>query len=180
MTTPDRQAVARRIGSVSQLSGRFTLRSGAVSDTYFDKFLFESDPNLLGDIATLMAKLLPERTDIIAGLEMGGIPVVTVLSQISGIPSAFLRKEPKSYGTCKYAEGPSLEGKNVVLIEDVVSSGGAILDSLARLRADKIEPSCAVCVIDRQTGGKEKLASQGLELRAVFRMDEITELERTK
>ena len=109
-----------------------------------------------------------------SGLEMGGIPVVTVLSQISGIRSAFLRKEPKSYGTCKYAEGPSLENRNVALIEDVVSSGGAIVESLARLRVDNIEPSCAVCVIDRQTGGKEKLADHGLELRAVFRMDEIT------
>ena len=175
MTTPDRQAVAQRIRSISQLSGRFTLRSGAVSDTYFDKFLFESDPDLLRDIATLMAELIPAQTDVVAGLEMGGIPVVTVLSQISGIRSAFLRKEPKSYGTCKYAEGPPLEDQNLVLIEDVVSSGGAILDFLARLRADDIEPSCAICVIDRQTGGSEKLAEQGLELRALFRMDEITE-----
>jgi orotate phosphoribosyltransferase len=173
MTIPDRQAVARRIHSVSQLSGSFKLRSGAVSDTYFDKFLFESDPNLLRDIAILMAELIPAQTEIVAGLEMGGIPVVTVLSQISGIPSAFLRKEPKSYGTCKYAEGPALENKNVALIEDVVSSGGAILDSLARLRADDIEPTCAVCVIDRQTGGRENLAEQGLELHCVFRMDEI-------
>ena len=173
MTTPDRQAVARRIHCVSLLSGSFTLRSGAVSDTYFDKFLFESDPDLLRDVATLMAELVPVQTDILAGLEMGGIPVVTALSQVTGIPSAFLRKEPKSYGTCKYAEGPSLENRNVTLIEDVVSSGGAILDSLVRLRADDIEPSCAVCVIDRQTGGREKLAEHSLELRAVFRMDEI-------
>lgn len=173
MTTPDRQAVARRIHCVSQLSGRFTLRSGAVSDTYFDKFLFESDPDLLREIATLMAELVPVQTDILAGLEMGGIPVVTALSQVTGIPSAFLRKKPKSYGTSKYAEGPALENKHVTLIEDVVSSGGAILDSLARLRADDIEPSCAVCVIDRQTGGREKLAEHGLELRAVFCMDEI-------
>jgi orotate phosphoribosyltransferase len=175
MTTPDRQAVAQRIRSVSRLSGSFTLRSGAVSDTYFDKYLFESDPDLLRDIAMLMAELIPAQTDVVAGLEMGGIPVVTVLSQISGIPSAFLRKEPKSYGTCKYAEGASLKNENVVLIEDVVSSGGAILDFLARLRADDIEPSCAICVIDRQTGGSENLAQQGLELRALFRMDEITE-----
>ncbi len=173
MTTPDRQAVARRIRRVSQLSGSFTLRSGAVSNTYFDKFLFESDPDLLRDIVTLMVQLIPANTDIVAGLEMGGIPVVTALSQISGIPSAFIRKEPKSYGTCKYAEGPPLENKNVTLIEDVVSSGGAILDSLARLRADGIEPDCAVCVIDRQTGGREALAEHGLELRCVFGMDEI-------
>ena len=173
MTTPDRHAVAKRIRSVSHLSGSFTLRSGAVSDTYFDKFLFESDPDLLRDIATLMAELIPAQTDIVAGLEMGGIPVVTTLSQVSGIPSAFLRKEPKSYGTCKYAEGPSLQNKNVALIEDVVSSGGAILESLDRLRADHIEPTCAVCVIDRQAGGRENLAAQGLELLSVFRMDEI-------
>ena len=116
MMTPDRQVVAQCIRSVSQLSGRFTLRSGAVSDTYFDKYLFESDPVLLRDIALLMAELIPAQTDVVAGLEMGGIPVVTVLSQISGIPSAFLRKEPKSYGTCKYAEGATLKNQNVVLL----------------------------------------------------------------
>ena len=165
--------LAKQIRSVSQLSGRFTLRSGAVSDTYFDKYLFESDPALLAEIAEAMATLVPSDTELLAGLEMGGIPVVTALSRETGLPAAYVRKEPKAYGTAKYAEGPSLVGKNVLIIEDVVSSGGAILDSLKMLRADGVEPNTALCVIDRETGGKEALAAVGIELRSVLTMTDI-------
>lgn len=103
--------LAKRVRDTSKLSGEFTLRSGSVSDTYFDKYLFESDPDLLKSICEEMSRLVPPETEILAGLEMGGIPVVTMLSQVTGIPSAFVRKKAKSYGTCKYAEGPSLIGK---------------------------------------------------------------------
>ena len=120
-----------------------------------------------------MSPLIPQGTEILAGLEMGGIPVVTALSLATGLPSAFIRKEPKTHGTCKYAEGPSLVGRNVVLVEDVVSSGGAILDSLAMLRADSVLPTVALCVIDRETGGHEALHSVGIELRSAFTMTQI-------
>jgi len=166
-------SLATRIRQCSRLSGEFTLRSGKVSNTYFDKYQFESDPQLLLAIAQSLAELLPEGIDVIAGLEMGGIPVVTVLSQVTGIPAAFIRKEPKDYGTCLYAEGASLKGKRFVLIEDVVSSGGAIIDALAKLRADGLEPEAALCVIDRETGGKETLAAAGLELKALLTFSEI-------
>lgn len=165
--------IAAEILKTAKLTGDFTLRSGAKSDTYFDKYLFESDPRLLKAIAEVMAADLPEDTEILAGLEMGGIPVVTMLSQVTGLPCAFIRKEPKTHGTCKYAEGPSLVGRKVVLIEDVVSSGGAILDALAMLREDGVNPSLTLCVIDRQTGGKEALAAQGVELLSAFTMSEI-------
>jgi len=157
----------------AQLSGLFTLRSGATSDTYFDKYQLESDPKLLRAIATEMIPLVPVGTDVLAGLELGGIPLVTVLSQITGLPAAFIRKEPKAYGTCRYAEGASLKGKNVVLVEDVVSSGGAILDAAAMLRADGISPKFVLCVIDRQSGGAESLRRDGIELRALYTMQQI-------
>jgi len=165
----------KRIKECAQLSGEFTLRSGKVSDTYFDKYLFESDPALLRAICVEMAKLIPTGTDILAGLEMGGIPVVTVLSQVTGIPCAFLRKEAKAYGTCKYAEGPDLQNKNIVLIEDVVSSGGAIIDQLVKLERDGIKPTAIVCVIDRQTGGFENLAEAGYGLESVLKMEDIVD-----
>ena len=165
--------LAKQIKETSQLTGTFTLRSGAVSNTYFDKYLFESDPALLRSIAESMAQLVPAGTEILAGLEMGGIPVVTMLSQVTGLPCAFIRKEAKAYGTCKYAEGPSLVGKQVAIIEDVVSSGGAILDALEKLEADGVRPNSIICVIDRQTGGKENLAKAGYELTSVLTMDKI-------
>jgi len=165
--------IAAQILQVARLSGRFILRSGAESNTYFDKYLFESDPVLLRAIAGKMAADVPADTEILAGLEMGGIPVVTALSQVTGLPCAFIRKEAKTHGTCKYAEGPPLAGRKVVLVEDVVSSGGAILDALAMLAADSVAPSIALAVIDRQTGGREALQDQGVELRAAFTMAEI-------
>jgi orotate phosphoribosyltransferase len=161
----------------AKLSGHFTLRSGRTSETYFDKYQFESDPNLLKAIAGELVALIPENTEILAGLEMGGIPVVTVLSQITGLPAAFLRKEPKSYGTCRYAEGADLQNKNVVLVEDVVSSGGAILEAVAALRRDGINPVIALCVIDRQTGGRESLGRSGIELRSLYTIEQIEEAE---
>lgn len=168
-----RISLARRVLEASKLSGTFKLRSGAVSDTYFDKYLFESDPLLLKLICEQMALQVPAETEILAGLEMGGIPVVTMLSHVTGIPAAFIRKSAKSYGTCKYAEGPDLVGKNITIIEDVVSSGGAIIEALDHLAQDGIHPISVLCVIDRQTGGSENLKSRDHQLHSVFTMEDI-------
>ena len=153
------QTLAARIRDCARLHGSFKLRSGKVSKTYFDKYQFEADPKLLRDIAESMISLLPRSTEVLAGLEMGGIPVVTVLSQVTGLPAAFIRKEPKKYGTCRYAEGASLVGRRFVLVEDIVSTGGAIIDAVAKLKADGLLPNGVICVIDRESGGTEALAA---------------------
>jgi orotate phosphoribosyltransferase len=169
----DADDLARAIRSVARLEGTFTLRSGAPSNTYFDKYRFEADPVLLRRIATALQGLLPPETTVLAGLELGGIPLVTVLGQVTGLPTAFLRKAAKTYGTCRSAEGTPLAGERVVLIEDVVSSGGAIIDQLALLAAEGVGPRTAVCVIDRESGGTEALAAHGVELRALFTLSRI-------
>ena len=162
-----------RIRQSARLTGTFKLRSGKISNTYFDKYQFESDPILLLDIAKALAELVPHDTEVLAGLEMGGIPIVTMLSQVTGLPATFIRKEAKEYGTCLYAEGASLSGRNFVLVEDVVSSGGAIIDAMAKLRADGLLPTAALCVIDRETGGGEALATIGLPLKALFTFSQV-------
>jgi len=167
--------LAAQIKRKSKLTGQFALRSGRTSETYFDKYQFESDPALLRAIATAMSALVPKEAQVLAGLEMGGIPLATVMSQVTGLPVAFLRKEPKTYGTCKVAEGVDLKNKNVVLVEDVVSSGGAILDGVAALRRDGTNPVIALCVIDRQSGGRESLEQAGIQLRSLYTMAEIEE-----
>ena len=167
------QTLAARIRKSARLSGHFVLRSGLTSDTYFDKYQFESDPALLRAIAEAMAPFIPPGTQVLAGLEMGGIPIVTMLSQVTNIPAAFIRKEPKAYGTCRYAEGASLQGKRFILVEDVVSSGGAIIDALAKLKTDGMVPDLALCVIDRQTGGTEALQAVDLALKALFTFEAI-------
>ena len=165
--------LAQSIKTVSELKGQFTLRSGMISNTYFDKYQFESDPVLLGDIAEAMVPKLPAGIEVLAGLEMGGIPIVTMLSHITGLPAAFIRKEPKEYGTCFYSEGAPLDDRRILLVEDVVSSGGAIIDSAGMLRADGITVDRAICVIDRETGGFEKLAAEGIQLLSLFKQSEI-------
>lgn len=165
--------LARSIQQISQLRGEFQLRSGEISTTYFDKYRFEAQPELLARICSAMRQFIPDDTRVLAGLEMGGIPLASVLSQQTGIPTAFIRKEAKTYGTCRYAEGTPLPETGVTLIEDVVSSGGAILDALSKLRDDGVNPSVAICVIDRQTGGREALADSGLELRALLTMADL-------
>ena len=166
--------LAQCIKTVSELKGQFTLRSGMVSNTYFDKYQFESDPKLLKQIAEAMSVLIPSNTDILCGLEMGGIPIVTMLSQISGLPSAFIRKAAKSYGTCRYAEGPNLANRQLLIVEDVVSSGGAIIEAASKMKADGLYGESAICVIDRQTGGSEKLAEHGIKLKALLTADQLT------
>jgi orotate phosphoribosyltransferase len=168
-----RDELAREIYEISNLSGEFTLRSGAVASRYFDKYRFEADPVLLAEIAKAMAPLVPSEVELLAGLEMGGIPLVTALSFETGLPALFVRKAAKEYGTCNLAEGGDTSGRKLLVVEDVVTSGGQILLSTAELRALGAEIDTAVCVIDREAGGSEKLADAGLELRGLYRMSDL-------
>ncbi|WP_322780798.1 orotate phosphoribosyltransferase [Frankia sp. Cas4] len=164
----DTGTLAARVRAVSHLTGLFLLRSGRTSGEYFDKYLFEADPALLAGIVDAMRPLLPADTDVLAGLELGGIPLVTLLSQRTGMPARFVRKKAKEYGTCRTAEGGTVEGLRVVLVEDVVTSGGAILDAARVLREQGAIVEHALCVIDRQEGGRDNLAGIGLDLRPVL------------
>jgi orotate phosphoribosyltransferase len=172
-----RQDLARRVFEASHLTGRFLLRSGKISDEYFDKYLFEADPVLLREIAEAMLPLIPEDTSALAGLEMGGIPLATILSQITGLPTLFVRKMAKAYGTCKLAEGGD-PGRKLVIVEDVVTSGGQIQASAKALRDEGAMITRVICVIDRQQGGVQNLAEDGLQLRALFTMTELTSVSK--
>jgi orotate phosphoribosyltransferase len=165
--------LAARIHDIARITGHFTLRSGATSDVYFDKYRFEADPRLLREIAEGLAPLVPEGTDALAGLELGGVPIATVLSQVTGIPTLFVRKEAKTYGTAKLAEGGEVEGRRLVVVEDVVTSGGQVLESCAELRALGARLDRVLCVIDREAGGRERLAEQSLDLHALYTRSEL-------
>ncbi len=165
--------LARRVYECSRLTGEFRLRSGATSGEYFDKYLFESDPLLLRDVAEALLALLPEDVDALAGLELGGVALATVASQLSGIPTLFVRKQAKTYGTCHLAEGGEVDGQRLVVIEDVVTSGGQVIDSCRALRERGAQIVAVLCVIDREAGGKENLDREGLKLRSLFNMTEL-------
>src|SRR5688572_9323682 len=160
--------LAARVYAAAHLEGEFLLRSGVVSNEYFDKYRFEADPVLLRDVAAEMVPLLPAGSQLLGGLELGGIPLATMVSQLTDIPARFIRKQAKTYGTLRIAEGGDLDGYRVCLIEDVITSGGAVIDATHALRDEGAVVDTVVCVIDRQSGGREKLAELGLEMRAVF------------
>jgi orotate phosphoribosyltransferase len=172
-TSPGRDELAHEIHRAAHLTGEFTLRSGAVSTEYFDKYLFEGDPRLIRVIAEAMAPLVPDGTEALAGLELGGVPLATMLSQVTGLPTLFVRKEAKTYGTCRLAEGGELEGRRLTVVEDVVTSGGQVVTSCGDLRERGAVVETALCVIDRESGGPEALADIGVELRPLYRMTEL-------
>lgn len=169
----ERKELAKEIYNSAYITGEFLLRSGKTSNEYFDKYRFESKPELLSAIADEMSKMIPEGIDCLAALEMGGIPIATAISLKTGIPMVFVRKEAKPYGTCKFAEGIDVEGKKLLIIEDVVTSGGQIIISTDELRAIGAIIESALCVIDRQSGGPESLAEKGIKLFPLFTMTEL-------
>ncbi|HEX6246776.1 MAG TPA: orotate phosphoribosyltransferase [Nocardioidaceae bacterium] len=169
----DSTTLARDIDACCRLTGEFTLRSGQVASEYFDKYLFESDPRLLARVADRMVDLVPDGTELLGGLELGGIPIVTALSARTGLPALFVRKKAKEYGTCKLAEGPDVRGRRVTLIEDVITTGGAVRDAARALREAGASVEVVVCAIDRSSADQSPLDDVGLEVRAVLTKAEL-------
>jgi orotate phosphoribosyltransferase len=173
-TSPDtREQLASLLFKTCLVRGRFQLRSGQTAAEYFDKYRFESDPHLLRSVAEALKSLVPTNAQILAGLELGGVPLATALSRNTGIPARFVRKTAKTYGTCQLVEGGEIAGKKVVIIEDVVTSGGQVLESATELRKSGAEILSVLCVVDREAGGAASLSPEGLELRSLFTFSEL-------
>jgi orotate phosphoribosyltransferase len=167
--------LGERIYARARLTGEFRLRSGATSSEYFDKYLFESDPLLIREIAQALVGLIPAGVEVLAGLELGGVPLAVVASQVSALPTVFVRKTAKTYGTCRLAEGGEVAGRRIAVIEDVVTSGGQVIESCRELRDREADIATVLCVIDREAGGRENLAAEGLDLRSLFTMSQLRE-----
>jgi orotate phosphoribosyltransferase len=171
----DLAALAHDINVRCRLLGRFTLRSGQVSDEYFDKYLFESDPVLLQRVVACMKDLVPAGTGLLGGLELGGVPLATMLSQATGIPALFLRKQAKEYGTRRIAEGGDPAGCAVLLVEDVITTGGDVARAARVLRELGASVTTVACVIDRMpTGpGENALRAEGIAVRSVLTKQQL-------
>jgi orotate phosphoribosyltransferase len=161
-------SLAEKIKTVSRLEGTFTLRSGQLATHYFDKYRFEADPALLRSIAERMVDLLPPGTEVLAGLELGGVPIATAMSLQSGLPIVFVRKEAKTYGTCRAVEGGDIQGRRTVIVEDVISTGGAVRDATALLRDQGAELLGVVCAIWRGEGRARIQGVEGLQVTPLF------------
>lgn len=147
--------LARAVDEVARMDGSFLLRSGQVASHYFDEYRFESSPLLLRRVATRMLALLPPGTEILAGLELGGVPLATAMSLESSLPVAFIRKAPKDHGTRRAIEGLDVNGRRVVIVEDVITTGGAVVDAARLLREAGAHLEAVVCAIWRGSGAPE-------------------------
>jgi orotate phosphoribosyltransferase len=173
-------SLAYRVNAIARLTGTFTLRSGQIATEYFDKYRFEADPVLLADIAAAMVPLLPPDTEVLAGLELGGVPIATAISLRTGLPAAFVRKEAKAYGTARLAEGAEISGRRVTVIEDVITTGGQVVISTAQLRSLGAIVEHVVCVIDRSLDHGAALGAAGLALTSLLTRAELDAAEATR
>lgn len=165
MTRPH---LAAAVYEASHLIGPFTLRSGQQASEYFDKYQFTSRPELLEPLADQLAILLPPEVEVVAGLQMGGVPLAAAVALTTGLPAVYVRLSRKTYGTCKITEGIEVLGRRVAIIEDVVTTGGQVILSAEDLRRDGAIVEHVLAVVDREMGGAGNLGGAGLELRAVF------------
>ncbi|MEZ5125146.1 MAG: orotate phosphoribosyltransferase [Thermoleophilia bacterium] len=162
--------LGRRLLDASYLEGDFILRSGRHSKFYLDKYLFSTRPDLLRDIAASLAEKLPayEPFDLLAGPELGAVAIVAAVSLAYDKPFVIVRKGEKGYGTSKSLEGRAEAGQRVVMIEDVVTSGGAALAAAQRLREADLEVPVLLCVVDREEGGRAQIEAEALTFDPLF------------
>lgn len=155
------QELAARIKEVAYLEGEFTLRSGAKSNYYLDKYLFATQPDILAELGRRLAEHAAD-ADVIAGPELGAVALAAAAAMAAGKPFVIVRNAKKGYGTGKTLEGKLPDGAKVLLVEDIVTSGGQVVEAIKNLREAGATVLKAVCTIDRLQGGAENIAATGV------------------
>jgi orotate phosphoribosyltransferase len=164
------------------LEGDFVLRSGKRSRYYLDKYRFETRPDLLAELGERIAGAVREHdpeAERLAAPVLGGVVLAASASLVSGLPFLMIRDAAKEYGTANRIEGPFEPGESVCLVEDVVTSGGALLEAVEAVREAGLVVRTAVCVVDREEGGADALARQAVRLRPLFRVKDLLHGEKT-
>lgn len=170
MTT---QELAERIRAAAYLEGDFTLRSGKKSTFYIDKYLFETQPDILAELGRRLAARLTSKTTRIAGAELGGVALSAAASMACGLPFIIVRNSKKDYGTGKMFEGKLSPGDVVLLVEDIATTGGQVLEAAtvigeAGARVEKI-----VAVVDRGQGAAANIRGAGFEFEAILNSKDL-------
>jgi orotate phosphoribosyltransferase len=164
------------------LEGDFVLRSGKRSSWYLDKYRFETEPEILRALGVSLAHAVREFEPDAVRLAcpvLGAVVLAASASLTSDLPFIIVRDEAKEYGTARRIEGSFEPGELVCLLEDVVTTGGALVEAVSALREEGLVVRTAVCVVDREEGGSDALARLGVRLRTLFRAEELLELRKT-
>jgi orotate phosphoribosyltransferase len=164
--------LARRIKDAAYLEGDFVLRSGKRSKYYLDKYLFETQPEILAELGRLFAARAAD-ADVIAGAELGGVPLAAAAAMAAGKPFVIVRSSRKDYGTSKQIEGRLEGGARVLLVEDVATTGGQVLEAAKVLTDAGATVTKIVCTIDRMEGARENVESAGYTFEALLTREDL-------
>jgi orotate phosphoribosyltransferase len=174
MPTDDLVAALRAADAVQY--GEFELSHGGTSEYYVDKYRFETDPDCLAAIAKAFAERVGADTKL-AGVALGGVPLAAATATEAGVPYVIARKATKEYGTANRIEGRLDEGEEVVVVEDIVTTGQSAVDAVEALREAGATVNRALIVVDREEGGRELLAEHGVEMDALATASDLLDAE---
>jgi len=163
----DTSELARRIKEAAYLEGDFILRSGKRSKYYLDKYLFETQPDILAELGRRLAAFAGD-VEVIAGPELGAVALAAATSMATGKPFTLVRKQAKDYGTSKQIEGAPVAGRNVLMVEDIGTTAGAALEAAQTLTAAGANIKRIVFAVDRMQGARENVEAAGYEFHAVL------------
>jgi orotate phosphoribosyltransferase len=163
-----REQLAKRIAEVSLLRGEFTLRSGRKSNYYLDKYRFETQPDVLIELGKMLAARIPANIDRIAGAELGAVPLAAAAAMSNNKPCVFIRNQKKDYGTAKQVEGILNSGERVVIVEDVLTTGGQVIEAAGSLKSMGATIDRIIAVIDREEGARQNIENAGYTFEALF------------
>lgn len=151
--------------------GEFELSHGGTSEYYVDKYIFETDPHCLSLIARAFADRVGDTK--LAGVALGAVPLVAVTSVESGLPYVIVRKTQKEYGTGNLVEGTLEDGEEVVVLEDIATTGQSAVDAVAALRDAGATVNRVLVVVDREEGARENLAEHDVELESLLTASDL-------
>lgn len=169
----DKQQLTARIKEASYLEGDFVLRSGKRSKYYMDKYLFETQPDILKALGAEFCKHMSDDVTLIAGAELGGVALAAATAMEAGKPWIIVRNSKKDYGTSKMVEGVIKEGDVVLLVEDIATTGGQVLEAAKIITEAGATVKKIVCVIDRKQGGRENIEGAGYVFDSIITKEDL-------
>jgi len=166
-------ALAARVKETALLEGDFTLRSGKKSKYYFDKYLFETQPDILETMGAEIARRIPAGTQRIAAPELGAVALGAAASLASRLPFFIVRNAKKEYGTGKQIEGVLKAGEKVVLVEDIITTGGQVLEAIKVIRGMGATVDTVIVALDRQEGGRAAIEAMGCTVASILTKQDL-------
>lgn len=170
----NRDQLAKRIADVSLLRGEFTLRSGRKSNYYLDKYLFETQPDVLAALGQLFAEKVTPDVQRIAGAELGAVALAAATSIACGKPFVIIRNQKKDYGTSKLVEGKIDPGERVLIVEDVLTTGGQVIEAAKSIEGVDGKVVKIVAVIDRLEGARQNIEGAGYTFESLFTTKDLS------